>query len=66
MPFPPYTYTPKVTNGMFTLDLKVDTVITLSTLQGQQKGVYPNIPKSMPFPVKYMDDFNSKSSAKAY
>ena len=51
----------QVTNGMFTLDLKVDTVITLSTLQGQQKGDYPNVPASMPFPVKYMDDFNSKS-----
>ena len=46
---------------MFTLDLKVDTVTTLSTLQGQQKGVYPNVPDSMPFPNKYQDDFNGQS-----
>lgn len=48
----------EVTNGMFTLDLKVDTVTTLSTLSGQQKGVYPNVPDSMPFPDKYQDNFN--------
>ena len=40
------------------LNLKVDTVITLSTLSGQKKGSFPSIPDSKPFPLKYMDNFN--------
>ncbi len=48
---------------MFTLDLGVDTVITLSTLKGQQKGAFPNIPESQPFPDSYQDNFNSEWSS---
>ena len=45
-------------DGKFSIDLPVDTVVTLSTLSGQQKGTFGNIPPSMEFPVPYNDSFD--------
>ncbi|KAL5460123.1 hypothetical protein EMCRGX_G033550 [Ephydatia muelleri] len=44
--------------GTFTLNIGVDTVITLSTLTGQQKGSFSSIPSSEQFPSPYMDNFD--------
>lgn len=48
----------QVVDGSFTITLPVDTVVTLSTLSGQQKGSPAYIPPSSPFPVPYSDNFN--------
>jgi galactosylceramidase len=48
-----------VESGTFTISLPVDTVVTLSTLSGQQKGSFPDIPPSTPFPLPYSDSFDS-------
>ena len=44
---------------MFSIFLEVDTVTTLSTLTGQQKGTFGDIPPSRPFPLPYSDNFDS-------
>ena len=49
---------PQVKNGMVTIDLPIDHVMTLSTKQGQRKGSYVS-PSSQPFPIPYKDDFES-------
>ena len=49
----------QVSGGMFTAHLLPDTILTLSTSTGQNKGSYDNIPVSKPFPIPYMDDFES-------
>ena len=43
--------------GSFSITLKPDAVYSLSTTTGQQKGVFPDIPASKPFPIPYEDDF---------
>ncbi|KAG9481761.1 hypothetical protein GDO78_010797 [Eleutherodactylus coqui] len=50
-----------VTGGLFTVELGVDEVYTLTTLTTGQKGSYPKPPESQPFPRKYMDDFNVRN-----
>lgn len=47
--------TPK--GGSFNLKLKPDAVYSISTLTGQQKGSFADIPASKPFPIPYEDDF---------
>ena len=49
--------TPK--NGIYSITLNPNTVYSLSTTRGQQKGSFANIPKSEPFPIPYEDDFDS-------
>ncbi|XP_069806054.1 galactocerebrosidase isoform X1 [Dendropsophus ebraccatus] len=51
----------QVTGGIFTLELGVDEVYTLTTLTTGQKGSYPDPPGSQPFPRKYKDDFNVRN-----
>ena len=52
-------YSLKVSSkGSFTLNIGVDMIITLSTLTGQQKGSFSNIPSSKQFPSPYKDDFD--------
>jgi len=46
-------------NGQFTLNLDVDSVFTISTLTGQQKGSYAQPPPSTAFPSLYTDNFDS-------
>ena len=41
----------------FSITLKPDAVYSLSTVTGQQKGKFENIPVSQPFPIPYEDDF---------
>ncbi|KAM8921299.1 galactocerebrosidase [Pelodytes ibericus] len=48
----------KVSNGSFTLELKINEVYTITTLQSGTKGSYPVPPQSQPFPMSYKDDFN--------
>ena len=47
-------------SGKFSVNLPVDTVITLSTLKGQAHSTYKGVPASKPFPVPYKDDFVGK------
>jgi len=49
-----------VSGGKFTAHLDPDTVLTLSTSTGQNKGSYGDVPSSEPFPTPYKDDFESK------
>ena len=48
--------------GEFTVYLPVDTVMTITTLTGQEKGSFPNVPPSAQFPVPYSDTFDSMSN----
>ena len=48
-------------DGYFSINLPVDTVVTLSTLTGQQKGSFGNIPPSKQFPVPYDDSFDGET-----
>jgi galactosylceramidase len=43
--------------GVFTLQLPVEVIYTLSTINGT-KGAYAAPPASTPFPLPYKDDFN--------
>ncbi|CAM4571360.1 unnamed protein product [Lepidochelys olivacea] len=56
-PLPPV----KVHEGMFSLNLDVDEVYTLTTLMTGWKGTYPDPPQSKPFPSNYKDDFNIRN-----
>ncbi|XP_069494036.1 galactocerebrosidase isoform X1 [Ambystoma mexicanum] len=51
----------KVKQGVFTLELGVDEVYTLTTLKTGKKGSYPDPPASQPFPSKYKDDFDVRN-----
>jgi len=46
-------------DGQFTLELDLDSIVTVSTLTGQQKGQHPTPPDSTRFPTTYSDDFES-------
>eukprot|EP00026_Physarum_polycephalum_P004247 Phypoly_transcript_04264.p1 GENE.Phypoly_transcript_04264~~Phypoly_transcript_04264.p1 ORF type:complete len:644 (+),score=82.58 Phypoly_transcript_04264:225-2156(+) len=46
-------------NGRFTISLDLDSVFTVSTLTGQQKGSHPTPPPDAPFPAAFSDDFES-------
>ncbi|XP_053884132.1 galactocerebrosidase isoform X3 [Malaclemys terrapin pileata] len=50
-----------VHEGMFSLNLDVDEVYTLTTLMTGRKGTYPDPPQSKPFPSNYKDDFNIRN-----
>lgn len=45
-------------NGSFSINLKPNTVYSISTTTGQQKGTFANIPQSQPFPIPYKDEFD--------
>lgn len=45
--------------GRFTLTLQPNTVYSISTTRGQQKGSFDGLPASMAFPMPYADDFDS-------
>lgn len=46
-------------NGSFMLTVFADSVYTLSTTSGQQKGQYPQPPGATKFPVPYSDNFDN-------
>lgn len=56
--------TPK--GGTFSLKLKPDAVYSVSTLTGQQKGAFAEVPVSKPFPLPYSDDFDGYQPAAKY
>jgi len=52
--------------GKFTITLDPNSIYTISTTTGQQKGSFDNIPAAKPFPFPYYDDFEGYQSAKAW
>jgi galactosylceramidase len=48
---------PAVADGTITLTLEPNSIYTLSTTTGQQKGAFADVPDSAPFPLPYCDDF---------
>jgi len=53
----------KVVNGSFVLRLHANEVYTLSTVADGKKGSYGVPPKSSPFPVPYVETFQSNFSS---
>lgn len=49
--------TPK--NGSYSITLKPNSVYSISTTRGQQKGTFTNVPLSKPFPIPYEDNFDN-------
>jgi len=52
--------------GAFTITLNPDSIYSLSTTTGQQKGSFTNIPSDKPFPFPYYETFDEYSSPKEY
>ncbi|KAK6179704.1 hypothetical protein SNE40_012007 [Patella caerulea] len=50
-----------VQNGSISLTIKQNEVWTLTTVTTGNKGSYPNIPDSGPFPIPYAEDFEGYS-----
>lgn len=50
--------------GVVTLTLEPDTIYSLSTMRGQQKGQIDSIPPSRPFPFPYVEDFSAYADPK--
>lgn len=48
----------KPCHGKLTLTLEPNTVYSVSTLKGQQKGSFSDIPASQPFPFPYTESFD--------
>ena len=53
-------------DGRFTLQLEPNSVYSLSTTTGQQKGEFDDIPEPAAFPFPYRDDFESYSPHATY
>lgn len=49
----------------FTITLEPNTVYSLSTTRGQQKGAFDGIPQSKPFPMPYYEDFEQYTDPQA-
>jgi galactosylceramidase len=45
-------------NGAFTVRLEPDSIYSLSTTRGQQKGSFPEVPAARRFPFPYRDSFD--------
>ena len=54
-----------VKDGAFTLEVEPNTVYSLSTTTGQQKGSYPS-PESQPFPFPYYETFEQYEQPELY
>ncbi|MBO4430351.1 MAG: galactosylceramidase [Bacteroidaceae bacterium] len=50
---------PDIKGGSFTITLQPNSVYSLSTTRGQQKGSFADIPTSQPFPLPYEDNFDA-------
>lgn len=56
----------KPVNGSFTVILEPNSVYSLSTTTGQQKGSFTSIPPPKPFPLPYYETFEPYSIPKAW
>ena len=56
----------KPTDGVFTITLDADSIYSLSTTTGQQKGTFANSPAARPFPFPYRETFEQYSDPKAW
>lgn len=55
-----------VKGSRITITLDPNTVYSLSTTSGQQKGSFAHVPSAKPFPLPYADDFEQYKSPKDY
>jgi galactosylceramidase len=53
-------------NGSFELVLEPQSIYSVSTTNGQQKGSFASIPTSKPFPFPYFETFESYKDAKVW
>lgn len=53
-------------NGCFTIEAEPNTVYSISTTTGQQKGSFADVPNEVKFPFPYYETFDSYSSAQEY
>lgn len=56
----------KPVDGAFTFTLEPDSIYSLSTTTGQQKGSFAKIPAPKPFPFPYYETFDEYSNPKEY
>lgn len=56
----------KPKSGAFTITLEPNSIYSLSTTTGQQKGSFANIPADKPFPFPYYETFDEYSNPKDY
>lgn len=52
-------------NGIFTITLESDSIYSLSTTTGQQKGAFADIPAARPFPFPYRETFDDSYASPA-
>lgn len=53
-------------NGAFTLTVDPDSIYSLSTTTGQQKGSFDNIPAATAFPFPYLETFDQYTNPREY
>ncbi|MFT4176154.1 MAG: hypothetical protein QM627_05820 [Luteolibacter sp.] len=53
-------------DGKFTIELEPDSIYSLSTTRGQQKGSFTGIPEAKPFPFPYYETFEGYTDPKAH
>ncbi len=53
-------------NGEFAVTLEPESIYSLSTTRGQQKGSFDKIPEAKPFPFPYYETFDEYLSAQEY
>ena len=53
-------------NGKFDITLEPESIYSLSTTTGQQKGAFADVPVSKPFPFPYYETFDEYTNPKAW
>ncbi len=53
-------------NGKFEVTLDPQSIYSISTTRGQQKGSFQDVPKSKPFPFPYYEAFNEYKDAQVW
>jgi galactosylceramidase len=53
-------------NGTFNITLEPQSIYSISTITGQQKGSFTDIPASKPFPFPYYETFDEYTNAEAW
>jgi galactosylceramidase len=53
-------------NGSFTIALQPDSVYSISTTTGQQKGSFPDVPAAKDFPFPYYETFDEYASPRQW